>query len=427
MGVFISYAQADRAAAEQCRSGLISRGLNPWLAPASMQGRLDFPTEIAKAICDAKFFLLVCSAQAAESDWVFRELMHAIANGKPVVPVILGDFPSEGRLRLMVGPLDWIDAKSGVNSEVLDRAVNRLGGRANVGRVITTLNLKGGVGKTTLTANLGVEAYYTLKLPSLFIDLDPQYNLTQYFLGENQIETIREKERTVLNLLDLKNADAADIVRVRDNCFSLLEANGDRAGTIPLDLLAGHDGLFAYTVDERSALEMQRALANFASFVNACRPYYSVIWIDVNPSASFLTRCALSVSDQVMAPVRPERYALNGLVLLERWLARVRNRPFDPDAVSVVINKMAERYAAANSDLDTQTRDKILQSETWGKSLAPRFIPYSVTLAPSAFGVAAIKPVHMAARFGRTPSELLSAMSEVTSFVCDRAGVVRAR
>lgn len=421
MGVFISYAEADRAAADKLRKGLATAGCSPWMAPASMQRRQDFPAEIADAICGSDYFAVLCSPDASKSDWVFRELMHAVANGKSIVPIWIADFPTTGRLRLMVGPIDWIDARSGVSQEVIAIAAKRLG-KPQIGRVVTTLNLKGGVGKTTLTANLGVEAHFAMNRSVLFIDLDPQYNLTQYFLAEPQIEVVRESKRTILDLLDMRNATAADIARSRDAVFSLLEKTGERAGERPLDLLPGHDGLFEFTIDERSKTDMDRALGNMASFVNAARPFYSLILIDVNPSASFLTRCALSVSDHVMAPVRPERYALNGLRLLERWMARVRGRAFDASDVSVVINKMAERYPAASADLDDQTRKKILDSDTWGSSLAPSIIPYSVTLAPSAFGVAAEKPVYMAARFSRAQPDLRAAMQAVAGYVYGRAG-----
>ena len=53
-------------------------------------------------------------------------------------------------------------------------------------KLLSVFNNKGGVGKTTLVANLGAELALSFGAKVLVVDADPQCNLTQYVLGEEE-------------------------------------------------------------------------------------------------------------------------------------------------------------------------------------------------------------------------------------------------
>ncbi|WP_184512549.1 ParA family protein [Tardiphaga robiniae] len=75
-------------------------------------------------------------------------------------------------------------------------------------RVVAMMNMKGGVGKSTLTTNLGWYAAHERDCRVLLVDLDPQFNLSQYVLGTAGCELLlKEKRLTVESLFRATTAD----------------------------------------------------------------------------------------------------------------------------------------------------------------------------------------------------------------------------
>ena len=71
-----------------------------------------------------------------------------------------------------------------------------------MGKVVSFINMKGGVGKTTLAVNVGYVLSKKFNKKVLLIDMDPQMNATQYTLKENQIEEIlKDPKNSIYGLL----------------------------------------------------------------------------------------------------------------------------------------------------------------------------------------------------------------------------------
>jgi chromosome partitioning protein len=70
------------------------------------------------------------------------------------------------------------------------------------GPVIAVLNLKGGVGKTTLAAHVFRELFVAERLSILLVDLDPQYNLSQQLLAPPAYDMLVSQEKTALRLFE---------------------------------------------------------------------------------------------------------------------------------------------------------------------------------------------------------------------------------
>jgi chromosome partitioning protein len=67
-----------------------------------------------------------------------------------------------------------------------------------VNNVVSFINMKGGVGKTTLAVNIGYTLSKEFGRKVLLIDVDPQMNSTQYTLNSNQVKDIMENPRKTL-------------------------------------------------------------------------------------------------------------------------------------------------------------------------------------------------------------------------------------
>jgi chromosome partitioning protein len=68
---------------------------------------------------------------------------------------------------------------------------------------VSLINMKGGVGKTTLTFNLAWYSAWQANLKVLAIDLDPQANLSQYFMGATDyLSYIGQNKGTVVEIFE---------------------------------------------------------------------------------------------------------------------------------------------------------------------------------------------------------------------------------
>jgi chromosome partitioning protein len=68
-------------------------------------------------------------------------------------------------------------------------------------QVISFMNMKGGVGKTTLSVNVAYGLAYFHKKTVLIVDSDPQFNATQYLLGSDAyLKHLQDDKKGTLSL-----------------------------------------------------------------------------------------------------------------------------------------------------------------------------------------------------------------------------------
>lgn len=161
-----------------------------------------------------------------------------------------------------------------------------------MGRVISIVNQKGGVGKTTTSVNLSACLAEAGKRV-LLLDMDPQGNATSG-LGINRAKL----ERSMYDVL-IEDAEPASVM-----------------------LKGPVDGLFVLpgTIDLAGAeIELVPRLARESRLKNAlesCRREFDYILLDCPPSLGLLTLNALTASDAILIPIQCEYYALEGLTQL---------------------------------------------------------------------------------------------------------------
>lgn len=209
------------------------------------------------------------------------------------------------------------------------------------GTTIALMNMKGGVGKSTLTANLGWFCAYKKNQRVLLVDLDPQFNLSQYVMGTAGYEKhLNADKGTVLDIFEQATpASVSGKARKR----------GVTAGDIIAPVKAWADGSQIDLLP--SSLELSWTLKNpaakeqlLAHFLDDVRASYDLILIDCAPTESMLTTAAYFASDSVLVPVKPEFLSTIGLPLVVNSLAdfrKLHRRPID--VLGIVFNSSSDR------------------------------------------------------------------------------------
>lgn len=193
-------------------------------------------------------------------------------------------------------------------------------------RVITVMNYKGGVGKTTLTANLGAEIAKRGHRV-LLIDLDPQANLTFSFYSVEQWREELRKDTTIMRWYEGeapgREVDLHRLVVTPPLVNARVEESGGR-----LDLIASHLKLIDIDLrlaarlgggttlgeSKRKFLDLHGCLAR-ALRHDAFREY-DLVLIDCAPNFGLVTKTAIVASDHVLVPAKADYLSTLGIQYL---------------------------------------------------------------------------------------------------------------
>ena len=167
-----------------------------------------------------------------------------------------------------------------------------------MGKIISLVNQKGGVGKTTTSINLS-SSLGLLGKKVLLVDLDPQGNATT---GVG-IEKGNLKSTVYEALIDSVTPEES-IKKTKFKNLSIMPSNMNLAG---LDI--------EFINKQRNDSSFVKG-AQLKRVLDAVKENYDYILIDCPPSLGILTTNALTASDSVLIPVQCEFYALEGIMQL---------------------------------------------------------------------------------------------------------------
>jgi chromosome partitioning protein len=209
-------------------------------------------------------------------------------------------------------------------------------------KIVSIVNQKGGVGKTTTAVNLAASLALSGE-KILLLDIDPQGNSTSG-LGVSRDSL----ERTLYNVLSGECGISDAIVQTSLENLMLVPSGIDLLG-VEVEL-AGREG--------REQM-LSSALAPI-------RREFRYIFIDCPPSLGMLTLNALVAADSVLVPVQCEYYALEGLGLLTKTLQLIRNS-FNPyiDIEGILLTMFDTRNSLSHqvvSEIKKYFGDKVYQT-----------------------------------------------------------------
>ena len=208
----------------------------------------------------------------------------------------------------------------------------------NKTQIISVINQKGGVGKTTTVINLAAGLVQQNK-KVLVIDLDPQGNATTG-LGLSNLDNSSETIYGVLN--GTKNITQI-IKKTQFKNLELISSNVDLSG---LEVETAGDSKRAFILKDQ-----------LMAYLKDSGGKYEYILIDCPPSLSLLTVMALVSSHSLVVPLQTEFFALEGLTQLMKTIDRVKVN-LNPDLkIRGILLTMYDKRNKLSSQVEKEARD----------------------------------------------------------------------
>ena len=213
-----------------------------------------------------------------------------------------------------------------------------------MGTIISTVNMKGGVGKTTLTVNLATCLAKNLDKRVLVLDLDSQISATLSLISPHEFAKVRKKRRTLSYLLDdAINPNPWSKLSIQDIIVPGI-CNIDGLELLPGDIELYDEYLVSEMLHQKATengdREFEKVWDDFErilikKIIESVVDDYDFIILDCAPGYNLLTRSGIAASNYYLLPARPEPLSLVGIQLLERRIAKLKESHQDTDPLNV--------------------------------------------------------------------------------------------
>ena len=205
-------------------------------------------------------------------------------------------------------------------------------------KIISIINQKGGVGKTTTVINLA-SALSQQKNKILVVDLDPQGNATTG-LGLSNLE---RSDETIYGILNGTKTISEVIKKTKFDNLDLITSNVDLSG---LEVETAGDSERAFILKVK-----------LAAYLKDSGGSYDYILLDCPPSLSLLTVMALVCSNSLLVPLQTEFFALEGLTQLMKTIDRIKVNLNPNLEIQGILLTMYDRRNKLSSQVEHEARN----------------------------------------------------------------------
>lgn len=239
-------------------------------------------------------------------------------------------------------------------------------------KVVSFVNMKGGVAKTTLAVNIADCLVKRHQLKILIIDTDPQFNATQCLItGQDYIKKLKKGAHTVINIFDDSPRPISSSVK-GSKILDPVSIENIEPWNLSDNFFIVPGALELYRLDMGGGQGREIRLKRYVDYLRSNSDYHMII-IDTPPTPSAWMSSALIASDYYLIPVKPEPLSATGIDLLKAVVDRVKtNYDLKLECAGVVLTIAEEHTIVYQNTVAFIDGSKFWKGKRYNYSLPKR-------------------------------------------------------